>query len=490
MNDSENEEYVSTPERKRAYIQRWLLENPHETAKFDSDLNDRTPPSSPRHREKSTASFAHPLSPVLAQKLSSPCAITRSPILGGKRLATSPIIGGRRRSIKRSKVAKKLDTTYIKKKTDSDSKLQTVLQSTTHADPQDHSNEDIFENNTTVASTVKAIESDLNFTFDDSKSTKQNNIKINKQFRMVRKPLDDTISQLIESTSSTEDTSTENAEQNILEASSDTDKTKSDLIEDISTQEVLVMPDKPCEMPASQKISNPSSTPSPKFETDVFISETLTDQIDTVSSLDSRIDFGKTSYIIEHKTEEQSRKTYKKGGLLDTLLTTMAKEKSNVNLWRYNVCKKDMSGVFILLQIVEHLPKLNKLQLLKCILIEDSTDLLSGLLKENRFISVINVPEISGLIKTNEKPVLKVYKPWTIIDPNQQILHITRFIAIPPNSENCTLVNENLFKKDLKTDEEFHCPCIDENSLSNKCEMKFHDSSYNMVESVFNYVKK
>lgn len=168
----------------------------------------------------------------------------------------------------------------------------------------------------------------------------------------------------------------------------------------------------------------------------------------------------------------------------------MAKEKSNVNLWRYNVCKKDTCGEFVLLQIVEHLPKLNKLQLLKCVLIEDSMDLLSRLLKDNRFISVINVPEISGLIKPNEKPILKVYKPWTIVDANQLILYISRFIAIPPNCENCSLVNENLFKKDLKTIRGFHCPCIDENSLSIKCEIKFNDCSFNIVKSVFNYVNK
>lgn len=145
---------------------------------------------------------------------------------------------------------------------------------------------------------------------------------------MVKKPLDDTVSQLIESASSAHDTSTENTEQNIQEASSDTDKTISDLIEDISTQVVLVTPAKHNEISASQIISNPSS-PSPKSETDVHISETTaaeintkfhslqtgtpTDQIDTVSTLDSKIDFGKTSYILQHVTVKSKRKkTYQK----------------------------------------------------------------------------------------------------------------------------------------------------------------------------------
>lgn len=116
-------------------------------------------------------------------------------------------------------------------------------------------------------------------------------------------------------------------------------------------------------------------------------------------------------------------------------------------------------------------------------------NLLSGLLTENRFISVINVPDISCIVKnTNEKPILKVYEPWTIIDPNQLILHVTRFITISSNSKN--IVNGSLLKKDLKTVREFHCPCVDENRLSNKCEIKFHDCSYNMVKTVFNYVNK
>lgn len=345
-----NEIHGTTPERKKEYVRQWLLQNPHGTANFDSNSNERTPPTSPRYQERCTASFAHPLSPVLAQRPSTSCTIAKSPILGGKRLASSPIIGGRRRSIKRIKVAKKLDKIYTKENTSSDSKLQTVLQPKTHVESRDHSklfsiikfsskeifinlyisgNEDIFESNTTVASTVKAKESDLNFTFDDTKSTKQNNIKTNKGFRMVKKPLDDTVSQLIESASSTQDTSTENTEQNIQDANSDSEKTISDLIEDISTQVVLVTPDKCNEMPASQKISNPSISPSPKSETDIHISETTaaeintnfhslqtgtpTDQIDTVSTLDSKIDFGLSNIDFGYPTEKPKRKkTYQK----------------------------------------------------------------------------------------------------------------------------------------------------------------------------------
>lgn len=130
------------------------------------------------------------------------------------------------------------------------------------------------------------------------------------------------ISQLIESVSS-QDKSTESTELNVQEIQSDTDKTASDFIEDIGTQLFAESPDKKRLIQYSQNISNPSSESS-QTTTDIHISEsistklntnlqsleilTLSDPIDSVSTLNSRIDYNKTAYILQYASDKQGKK--------------------------------------------------------------------------------------------------------------------------------------------------------------------------------------
>ena len=111
---------------------------------------------------------------------------------------------------------------------------------------------------------------------------------------------------------------------NIQETNSDTDKTASDLIEDISTQLVLEPGCEQNRVTLSQNISTPSSETSELInENELHVVEstvtpiefqqsvetfTPTDQIDSVSTLESKIDFSKTSYILHCTTDKQKRK--------------------------------------------------------------------------------------------------------------------------------------------------------------------------------------
>lgn len=99
MNHHSNDVNVSTPERKQEFINRWLEESVKINANRRLDYDEKTPPNSPHSKTKSNLQFLSP-----AQKSLFPHQT--SPILGGKRSATSPIIGGTKRNPKRNRITK------------------------------------------------------------------------------------------------------------------------------------------------------------------------------------------------------------------------------------------------------------------------------------------------------------------------------------------------------------------------------------------------
>ena len=133
-------------------------------------------------------------------------------------------------------------------------------------------------------------------------------------------------SQLIESISS-EDENSKTTEINVQDMNSDTDKTASDLIEEISSQLIFESPQKPGKIVLSQNISNPSSDSS-ENTSNIHITEsaitlsntnqqfseifTPTDQIDSTSTLESKTNYTKTTYIVQPASAQKKKKSAKK----------------------------------------------------------------------------------------------------------------------------------------------------------------------------------
>ena len=178
---------------------------------------------------------------------------------------------------------------------------------------------------------------------------------------------------------------------------------------------------------------------------------------------------------------------------MDTVLTSITKEKSNVNLLRHQFQKKSFNiseKPYILLRISEHLPMINDIQLLKCVLIEDSMNLLNNFStnKPHHSVIVLNVPEISSLINDNHKLMLRVYEPFTILDNIELFLHITRFVAIPiVDEKNFSFVNEETCDSDLKVIHEFNCLCIEEKMYSTRCNSKIPDNLCNVAKMLCDF---
>lgn len=130
---------------------------------------------------------------------------------------------------------------------------------------------------------------------------------------------------------------------------------------------------------------------------------------------------------------------------------------------------------------------MNDSQLFKCVLIEDTANLLYGFVEKNstQSITVINNPEISSIINVDHKPILKIYEPWTILDYNQLVMHITRFIAIPAiETKKCDEVSLD----EYEIIHENYCSCIDKKVLSHDCQLKINNSNQNrLIKKIVDY---
>ncbi|XP_058802314.1 uncharacterized protein LOC131670611 [Phymastichus coffea] len=471
---------ISIPERKREYTKRWIEENPLLDVCSRVDYNEPMPDvlcGSSNQVEKQL--FTPP----------------QSPVLGEKRTASSPVFGGLRKNFKRLKILSKI--TEFAEENPSCSKSILKENYTKNKLGSEMNNDPYFLEKTKISELQDTF--NISLISDKSYNDKSHNVQKN----AIK--IEPHTTQFIESVSS--DNYSEITEFKVQEAASDTDKTASDLIEDINSQLIYESSQKLKQAIHSQKISTPSSTSSEQT-TDEHIIESNTrdqtdpqcteifnsaDQIDSISTFESKEESSKISYILQYTFEKPLKKRNpKKGSLSELLQSTMAKERSSVNLLRHQLYRNPLNVVdmpFVLLQTLHYLPNFNGNQFVQCSLIEDSADLLKNVVKKKANITVMNVPELSSLLNVNQKPVLKVYEPWTVVDPKQLLIHVTRFIAIPSSKQ--ILDFNNIDKRALELTKEFHCPCIDKNILSNECNSKFSgDCAKNSVKMIFNYKEK
>ncbi|XP_011500252.1 PREDICTED: uncharacterized protein LOC105364088 [Ceratosolen solmsi marchali] len=491
-----NKETESISKNKSKYVQHWLEHSLYSNTDIPNGVQNIKECSTAINKIDGT-SFTIPSLPQSEQQYLPSCSNPMSPILGGKRLRSSKIANlkkiPKKRKITNLQVTQNGDESnhknLIKQKIEKP-KIQLKSEQYYKQNLAVESNSDKFSHKTSIVSEY------------DKKIGIPNIIESIKRkiFLNTSHLVEEVISQFTESISS-ENGTTDSTETNIQEINTDSDKTESDLIEDISSQILSKS------IFEQKQISNPVSLSSESIDNiqdcESFIIESTesqhctkslasSDQINSISTLESKAEYSKPIYIIQNTFEgKKKRKIRKKGTLSDTLCQKMGKERSSINLLRHQLSKKSSNNIvkpFVLLQIIEHLPMINENQLLKCVLVEDTNNLLSSLLKEqtHRFITVMNVPEISNLINTNQKPVLKIFEPWTILDPNQLFIHITQFIAIPNAQENVKITH-SMYSKNSKIMQELHCPCIKEKMLSDKCKSKFQDNPFDIIKELFTY---
>lgn len=192
-----------------------------------------------------------------------------------------------------------------------------------------------------------------------------------------------------------------------------------------------------------------------------------------------------------------------RGSLLELLVTSLQKETSNIRILRHQVHRKpnDVSGLqFVILRVLKELPMLNGNQLFKCSIIEDTKGLLNNLARNNNreldFLTVIVVPEISGSIVINDNVNLKVYQPLNILNSQERLVHISKFVLIKDTvnvnnnhkNSNSTVDSNNIDNNSngqLNSIIKFNCPCIDKRHVSIMCNTKFKNCTVDVYNEFF-----
>ncbi|KAJ8668825.1 hypothetical protein QAD02_000084 [Eretmocerus hayati] len=505
MNDDSEDDMLSTPEKRINYVQQWLNDNPVSSPEASTEQErSLTPLSKTRKKENE---FLSPQSPPPNSRDLARNFHLSSPVFGQKRASSSPVLGDRNR-LKRIKAGRKLNSKLnlaplleasITKKYIIEESPDELNISFEHDVSSISKETEIQDCNSIPETPTRQPKKTLNkhsLAQDQSKKFSSN----------VSETSEQVISQLIESVSS-DDKSPQKIEIHVPESQSDTDKTLSDLIEELPTQLDIASSSHESKHLTTPQISNPQSEFSQlenSHEPDTTTSlnyrnrdfketDSPADIIESVGTSESRADVTKTCYICPHNVDKsKKKKNPKKGSLLEALTLALAKERSNVNLLRHELRKKtsDFSEKpFLLLQVVENQLTMNENQFVKCLLIEDSKNLLKDLLtnRTSNFLTVINVPDVSGTINLDHKPLLKIYEPWTVLDSRQVLISITRFVAMPSAERNLAEVEKiDEGREKLYLINEFSCPCIDEKAISVDCRDKFCDESINVVKIVFN----
>ncbi|KAL7300467.1 hypothetical protein TKK_0006818 [Trichogramma kaykai] len=540
---------LTTPERRKEYVLRWLINHPDTNLNSDGANYKTTPPNSPGTKQSSDQVS----SPILSRNKCGENASTTSPNLGKKRPAESPILTSRKSRFKRSKTLRRdskggfeqfKNFEGIQTSTQTSDNIVDTNSSNTNAPPVCRENlmgrlNTLYEEPSQFIESVSSSERESQVSKiqkDDKKGVGSVNLKKFKDFEepktstqtsdmiidtsssstitpqvckdnwmeRISKTLCEQPSQFIESVSSDEhktQISKIHIDDSNSEESENSDKV---LIEEVNSQLFIESSDREEIFQPSQVISNPSTSSSSQSLNDQ-ISEGSDSEITKSSSqtqndiniietqFHTKTNFVKTTYITQYSSDQPKKKKYsKKSTLLNILNAAMAKEKSRVVLFRHKIAKTPSifkNEPYVIFEIVDNLPSINNNQVFKCNVIEDETKILKDIFLKKRCdsVSVMNVPEVSGLINVKEKPLLKVFKPVIIIDPHQRIIVINKFIAMPNNSTNINSIlnlENNVKVKELY---KFTCPCIKSNCLSDMCKTKFCDIDFDMKGAIFEY---
>lgn len=183
----------------------------------------------------------------------------------------------------------------------------------------------------------------------------------------------------------------------------------------------------------------------------------------------------------------KKRRKPKKGSLLEKLQSTINRQVSFVRIWRHQLkqtIQQNTSMPCITVYMQTCITRFGR-QFLNGFVIEDPLDLFSHKKENNsvKFINIMTIPEIVGRIEMKSKGLVQIFPPWEILDEKESIFHVTYIRVVPDNEIDIKKykINLNQFKKSVT--KEFHCACIDKNTMISTCEDRFNKP--NIIEKLF-----
>ena len=124
-------------------------------------------------------------------------------------------------------------------------------------------------------------------------------------------------------------------------------------------------------------------------------------------------------------------------------------------------------------------------QFLEGVVIEDPFNLLLHGTESNvvKSISIMTIPEIAGRIEMKSKGLVQIFPPWETLDDEKSTLNVTYIRVIPDCKTDGGLYKEDLHQRKTLFVKDFHCRCIDKNTMFSDCTDRFNKP--NIIEKLF-----
>lgn len=173
---------------------------------------------------------------------------------------------------------------------------------------------------------------------------------------------------------------------------------------------------------------------------------------------------------------------------MEKLQSTINRQVSFVRIWRHQLkqtIQQNTPMPCITVYVQTCITRFGR-QFLNGFVVEDPLDLFSHKKENNsvKFIKIMTIPEIVGRIEMKSKGLIQIFPPWEILDEKESVFHVTYIRVVPDNEIDIKKykIDLNQFKKSVRK-KEFHCVCIDKNTMISTCEDRFNKP--NIIEKLF-----
>lgn len=197
---------------------------------------------------------------------------------------------------------------------------------------------------------------------------------------------------------------------------------------------------------------------------------------------------------------DKKKRKLKKGSFAAKLRKLVDTEKSFLRIWRHEKNQSTFQSInsqFVEL-CIKNLYSAYSRQFAECLLISDKYKLLSNLLSSeikekngnsprltNKVLTLMFVPEFVGEFKGQKGNSIRIYSPWEIVDRRKLTISVMYF-TLDAAINSVSSSGKSKEKAICEKIENFTCPCIEEGKILDNCYIKFAKKKPNVMKDIFN----
>ena len=172
---------------------------------------------------------------------------------------------------------------------------------------------------------------------------------------------------------------------------------------------------------------------------------------------------------------------------MEKLQLTINSQVSFIRIWRHRLKQAIKQNIFMpsVTVFVRTCVTRFSRQFLEGVVIEDPFNLLLHGTESNvaKPISIMTIPDIAGKIEMKSKGLVQIFPPWETLDDEKSTLNVTCIRVMLDYKTDGRLYKEDLHQPKILFVKDFHCRCIDKNTMFSDCRDRLNKP--NVIEKLF-----